>query len=66
MRLTHQMAMESERVTAQAIDAASFPDLAQEFSVYAVPKTVINGSHAFEGAVPERMLLARIRDALGG
>lgn len=66
MRLAHQMAMESEHVTAQAIDAASFPDLAQEHGVYAVPKTVINGGPSIEGAVPERVLVARIREALGG
>lgn len=65
VRLAHQMAMESERVTAVAIDALSFPELADRHSVYAVPKTVINGVHSIEGMVPEAVLVAHIREALG-
>lgn len=65
MRLAHQMAMESENVRATAVDAAAFPELSRRHSVYAVPKTVINGTHSIEGMVPERVLLAKIREALG-
>lgn len=65
MRLAHQMAMESDKVEAVAIDATHFMELAMKHAVYAVPKTVINGSVGIDGAVPERVLVQKIREALG-
>lgn len=35
------------------MEASEFPDLARKYSVYAVPKTVINETQEVLGAVPE-------------
>ena len=37
-----------------------FPDLAQKYSVYAVPRTVINESAYIEGSMPEEFFLENI------
>ncbi len=58
------MALASDRVRADAIEAMEFPDLANRFAVFGVPKTVVNGSAAIEGAAPEPHLLALIKEAL--
>jgi predicted DsbA family dithiol-disulfide isomerase len=64
VRLAHQVAMENDLVRADCIEATEFPDLAAQYRVYAVPRTVINGSHAIEGAVSEDFLLDTILKTL--
>ena len=63
MRLAHQFAMESDLITADCIEATEFPEAVAEYSVYAVPKTVINGEQAFEGALPESHFLDTLLSA---
>lgn len=58
--LAHKMAIASDLVTADAIDATEFPDLADRYQVRGVPRTVINDSVHVEGAVPEAMLMAQL------
>ena len=53
VNLAHRLALASEKVTASVIDSAEFPQLANLYNVMAVPKTVVNKRHAFEGALPE-------------
>jgi len=48
-----RLALESDRVSLSIIDATEFPQLAGLYSVTAVPKTVVNRGHSFEGALPE-------------
>lgn len=57
------MAMESDQITAEAIEATEFPDLSRRYHVMAVPRTVINDSAVIEGAMPESMFVQRILDA---
>lgn len=64
-RLAHAMALESPRVRADVIDASEYPDLAQRYSVYGVPKVVINETTQFEGALPEAAFLAAVLQAAG-
>jgi glutaredoxin-like protein len=64
--LAHQMAMASEFVTADAVDATEFPELADRYRVQGVPRTVANDTVHVEGAVPEAMLLAELAPFLGG
>ena len=52
MRLAHRYAMESEVVTADAIEATEFPELAGQYGVSTVPTTVINGTTSIRGALP--------------
>lgn len=58
------MAMANEWVTADAIDATEFPDLAAHYRVRGVPRTVVNDTVHVEGAVPEVMLMARLGSIL--
>ena len=58
--LAHQMALASEWITADAVDATEFPELADRYEVRGVPRTVANDAIQIEGAVPEGMLLAQL------
>lgn len=58
------MAIESERVTADVIEATEFPDLSRRFMVSSVPKIVINDSVEFVGALPEAQFLTYVQTAL--
>lgn len=60
------MAIESELVTADVIEASEFPEMAQRYAVYAVPKIVINESVQFEGARPESAFIQAVVSAAGG
>lgn len=57
------MAMESPRVRAEMIEATEFPDLSRHYRVYGVPKTVVNETVSFEGAVPEAHFLREVKKA---
>ena len=59
------MAIASERVTADLIEATEFPDLAQRYRVRGVPKVVINETTEFVGALPEAQYLAYVQAAVG-
>ena len=52
--------MENEFIKADCIESIEFPDLAQKYSVYAVPRTVINESASIEGSMPEEFFLDSI------
>jgi glutaredoxin-like protein len=66
VRLAHQSAIESDYITAHMIDSIEFPQLANRYNVMAVPKTIINDTIEFEGAVPEpyfvQYLLAAVEE----
>ena len=46
------MAFASANITAVAVEATAFPDLARRYRVSAVPKTVVNDEHEILGALP--------------
>jgi len=58
------MAVESEQVTADVIEAMEFPDLASRYGVRGVPKIVINETTEFVGALSESEYLAHVRAAV--
>ena len=64
-RVAHAMALESPRVVADVVEIQEFPHLAQAYNVMSVPKTVINNTVHFTGAVPEKEFLQRILEAVG-
>lgn len=57
VRLAHKMAIESDKVRADMVEAMEFPDLAQKYNVMGVPRTIVNDGHGFEGAMPEPLFL---------
>ncbi len=60
MRLAHQFALESDSITADAVEATEFPHLAQRYDVRAVPRTIVNETGAIEGALPETRFLEAV------
>jgi glutaredoxin-like protein len=60
VRFGHQFALESPFIEADMVESTEFPHLANRFHVYGVPKTVINETLSFEGAVPEEEFLAQV------
>jgi predicted DsbA family dithiol-disulfide isomerase len=64
--LAHRMAMESDWVRADMVEATEFPHLANKYDVFGVPRTVINETIHVEGAVPEPMLVNELLKVLDG
>jgi predicted DsbA family dithiol-disulfide isomerase len=62
--LAHRLAMESEWITADMVEATEFPHLANKYQVYGVPRTVINETIHIEGAVPEPVLVNKLMQVL--
>ncbi len=65
VRLAHKMAMENDLIRADMIEANEFPELSQQYQVMAVPRTIINEDHYFEGAMPESAVVSALLQALG-
>lgn len=61
--LAHEMAFANPNITAFAVEATEFPDLARKYSVTGVPKTVVNDSVEILGALPPDVF---VEQALGG
>ena len=57
------MAFANEHITAYAVEATEFPDLARRYRVTGVPKTVVNDAVEILGALPQD---AFIEQALAG
>ena len=62
--MAHQLAMESDLITADMVEAIEFPDLSNRYQVQGVPRTVINDDFHMEGAAPEPMLLGKLQEAV--
>jgi len=60
VRLAHQLAVESELVTADMIEGMEFPHLAHKYGVMGVPKTIINETFEVVGAVPEEHFIGQV------
>ncbi len=65
VRLAHSLAIASEDVRADMVEAIEFPHLANKYSVFGVPRTVINEETQLEGAAPEPLFVAKVKEALG-
>jgi hypothetical protein len=53
-------AIANQNIATSIVEATEFPDLAQRYQVYGVPRTVINDDRAIEGATPAGVLLENI------
>jgi predicted DsbA family dithiol-disulfide isomerase len=63
VRLAHKLAIESDQVQADAVEAIEFPHLAIKYNVRGVPRIVINETIQIEGAMPEPMLMVQLQEA---
>jgi predicted DsbA family dithiol-disulfide isomerase len=59
------MAMESDLVTADMIEASEFAELSDRYQVYAVPLTVANDKVRIEGALPENLFIEQLLKSIG-
>ena len=50
-------------MTASVIEATSFPDLAQQYRVTGVPKTLVDDTAEIMGALPEAEFVAQVLQA---
>ena len=64
MVLAHNLALASEWIQADMVEANDFPHLANKYQVYGVPRTVINEVIHMEGAYPEEMLLPELMQVI--
>jgi glutaredoxin-like protein len=60
VRLATRFAMENDLIRIDVVEITAFPQLVQRFAVRSVPKTVVNGTSAIEGVLPEDAYLARV------
>jgi glutaredoxin-like protein len=58
--MAHKFAILNDHIESAIIEANSFPELTKSYQVMSVPKTVINGSHAFEGTLMEKRFAEEI------
>jgi glutaredoxin-like protein len=59
------LAIERDNISLSIIDAGEFPQLAGLYNVMAVPRTVVNRGHSFEGALPEDRFIDEILKGAG-
>ncbi len=62
--MAHKMAIESDLVRADMVEAIEFPHLAVKYHVHGVPKTVVNETFFIEGAMPEVPFVQQIVKAV--
>ncbi len=63
VRLAHQLAIESDLVRADMVEASEFLHLINKYEVYGAPRSVFNETVYIEGAAPEPMFLEKLLEA---
>ena len=58
--IAHKLAIESDMISADVIDAGEFPTLAQKYAVIGVPKIIINEKVEFVGAFNEDLFAEQV------
>lgn len=58
--MAHKFAILNDHIESAIIETNSFPELTKSYNVMAVPKTVMNKSHAFEGTLHEERFAEEI------
>ncbi len=62
--MAHKLAIESDRVTGDVVEASEFPEMVQRYSVSGVPKIVVNDRVEFVGAQPEARFVQEVLRAV--
>ena len=64
VRMAHQFSLSNPTmIDAEMVESMEFPELANQYSVMAVPKIVVNDRIQFEGALPESDFLEQVLEA---
>ena len=63
MRAAQRLALESDHIRADSIDATEFPDLARKYRVSGVPKALFNEGLELLGAAGEDVFLRHAIEA---
>ncbi len=63
-KTAHSFAVLNQNITADVIEVTEFPELSKRYGIYAVPKTVINDTVEFEGAVSTDAFLRHVMRAI--
>jgi hypothetical protein len=58
------MALASDHITAEAVEATEFPDLVRRYRITGVPKTVVNDRVEILGSLPEDMFVRQALETL--
>ena len=58
------MAYVSPKITALAVEATEYPDLARKYRVTGVPKSIVNDKVEIMGALPQDMFVEQTLSAL--
>jgi thioredoxin-related protein len=58
------MAFASPKITALAVEATEYPDLARKYRVTGVPKSIVNDKVEILGALPQDMFVEQALSAL--
>ena len=64
VRLAHKLAIESDMIWAEMVEANEFVPLALKCGVLSVPKIIINERVEITGAVPEDMFVSHVMNAI--
>ncbi len=62
--LAHQLAFINKNITGKMYESMEYQELAQKYNVYGVPKSIVNDSVEFEGAVPEKVYVKHVLEAV--
>ncbi|MBN1920565.1 MAG: thioredoxin family protein [Anaerolineae bacterium] len=62
--LAYDMAVASEWVQAEVVEASEFPDIADHYGVMGVPLNIINETGRVEGRAPQNMIVETIKSVL--
>ncbi len=64
VRVADQFAFVNDNIRADMVESSAFVHLVQKYSVTGVPRTIINESYAFDGALPETAVYLEILKAV--
>lgn len=62
--MAYRLALTNPYISAEGIEVTEFPELGDRYAVMGVPKTVIDDLVHIEGAVPEGMMVNKLREAI--
>ncbi len=58
--LAHRIARSNASITAEMIETTEFPFLVQKHNIQGVPHILMNGTHSFEGNLPEAVFIEQL------